>query len=305
MYGVLLMVIGVIRMNRKALLLYLREIRDLEFAKHRIKNIYGSEQQRYGQKLNSLKRKEYVTMPDKPIVSTILLVVLGAFMIFGGIIGIIFMIFGETIAGTAETIFWIVPFGIVILMGVAAFVSVVQGWLEYFKKVKAVKRHNVEEKVRIHNNSVLLQQTNQAWNERAKYLKNELDKVNSLLKDYYGLNILANQYRNLASVYYIYDYMSSSQETFKDTLMHEHMENGIQRILEKLDYIIEQNQEIIFQNRIAEANSHKVLQQNEDMLNNLQRIESNTSSASHYAEVASYYSKANAYFSVAKYLSGK
>lgn len=96
--------------------------------------------------------------------------------------------------------------------------------------------------------------------------------------------------------------MSSSQENLKDTLIHEHMENGIQRILKKLDYIIEQNQEIIFHNRILEADNEKIIKQNKGMLSTLKQTEINTEMAAQYAEISANYSKVNTFFSCANYL---
>lgn len=137
------------------------------------------------------------------------------------------------------------------------------------------------------------------------FLKSELDKVNQLLRSYYSMNILPNTYRNLASVYYIYDYMSSSQENLQDTLLHEHMENGIQRILAKLDTIISQNQELIFRTHILEANSKEMINHNKEMLRSLNQTQLNTADAAKYAELGANYSAATAYFSLANYLNNK
>lgn len=68
-----------------------------------------------------------------------------------------------------------------------------------------------------------------------QHLKEELEKVKTLLQEAYALNILASAYRNVVSVYYIYEYMSTSQASLEETLIHEHMENGIKRIESKLD----------------------------------------------------------------------
>ena len=129
--------------------------------------------------------------------------------------------------------------------------------------------------------------------------------MNQLLRSYYSMNILPNTYRNLASVYYIYDYMSSSQENLQDTLLHEHMENGIQRILAKLDTIISQNQELIFRTHILEANSKEMINHNKEMLRSLNQTQLNTADAAKYAELGANYSAATAYFSLANYLNNK
>ena len=142
----------------------------------------------------------------------------------------------------------------------------------------------------------------EACDDYEKYMKGQYVTVSNLLNDYYNMNLLPNPYRNLASVYYIYDYMSSSQESLQDTFVHEHMENGIQRIISKLDYIIEQNEQIIFSNRILESQNESIKQQNCNMLSSLENIENNSVLCAQYAELAANYTKANAYFSLASYL---
>lgn len=143
---------------------------------------------------------------------------------------------------------------------------------------------------------------NYQWRKRSAYLKSEKSKVEALLQNYYGLNILANPYRNLASVYYIYDYMSSCQDSLKETLIHEHMENGIQRILEKLDDVIRSNEEMILRTRVLESHSKRIIEQNEELLKSAERMnESNDLIVENTALIANY-SKVNAYFSLANYL---
>ena len=147
-------------------------------------------------------------------------------------------------------------------------------------------------------------------NNKEQQLKKELQKVTALLEEAYSLNILAKPYRNLLSVYYIYEYMSASQASLEETFMHEHMENGFQRIEKKLDTIIEQNEEIIFATRQIEANTSRTVGQTTEMLKNLQkslesqqRTEQNTLEAAQYASICATYSKTTAFFSTANYLS--
>lgn len=130
------------------------------------------------------------------------------------------------------------------------------------------------------------------------------------MEEAYSLNILAKPYRNLPSVYYIYEYMSTSQASLEETFLHEHMENGFQRIGKKLDIIISQNEEIIFTNRQIEANTSKIVERTTEMLNKLQRslelqqrTEQNALEAAQYASICATYSKVNAFFSTANYFS--
>ena len=130
--------------------------------------------------------------------------------------------------------------------------------------------HNKNEDIRLEKNQQLINEILIKKDDYEKYMKGQYVTVSNLLNDYYNMNLLPNPYRNLASVYYIYDYMSSSQESLQDTFVHEHMENGIQRIISKLDYIIEQNEQIIFSNRILESQNESIKQQNCNMLSSLE-----------------------------------
>lgn len=173
---------------------------------------------------------------------------------------------------------------------------------EYKEELENVIMMNEEEQSKYEKNEGQRKALTSEWDRRYSFLMLEDKKVQNLLEKYYAINIIPSPYRNLASLYYIYEYMSSSQATLEDTLFHEHMENGIQRILARLDYIIAQNRQIIFQNRIMEANSQKIISNTKSMLGSLEKIEGDVSLASKYAQLSACYNEANAYFSLATYL---
>ena len=148
-----------------------------------------------------------------------------------------------------------------------------------------------------------LNEFSQEYAETLSYLSNEFNKVDSILTAYYSQNILPKQYRNIASLIYIYDYMSSSQESFSNALLHEHMEKGIQEILSRLDYIIQQNGYMIFNQHRIEAQNQNIISQNRSMLETLERTERNAVEANQYAQLN--YSKTTAFFAAATYLEQK
>ena len=129
-----------------------------------------------------------------------------------------------------------------------------------------------------------------------------MNKVESLLTEYYNQNILPAPYRNLAALIYIYDYMSTSKESFQDTLIHEHMANGINKILKKLDQIILQNERMMFHIHRIEAQNKDIVMQNQNMLESLTCVEDNLTETAEYAKLAENYSRTAAYFSAANYL---
>lgn len=161
---------------------------------------------------------------------------------------------------------------------------------------KEVREHNQQEAIAVENRKKQLVTLNTTWNKQSASLKKQYNQVDTLLKNGYNLNIIPSPYRNLASLYYIYDYMSTSQASFEDTLMHEHMENGIQRILSRLDSIIAQNEQIIFQNRQLEAQNRQMIERTDRMLASLQRTEQNTLAGAQYAQISAQHTQTIAFF---------
>ena len=185
----------------------------------------------------------------------------------------------------------------------------------YTKQCEETEKHNQQENERLVQVPAVVQEKSahkqaliNSWKTKDTILKRDLQNATTLLQKAYSQNLLASTYRNLASVYYIYDYMSTSTASLEETLMHEHMENGIQRILSKLDVIIDKQEEQIIATRQIESNTKTIIDQNEHMLDTLQqtlasqlRTEHNTLVASQYARIATTYAETNAFFSSAAY----
>ena len=297
-------------MDRKVLLLYLKDIRDLEFAKYKIDMIYADEQRKYYETMNELQDYKTVEIPDEKKDNWssdsyigFLIGFIGLFMELIAFMqeGVKFFDFGDAPVGLMvfALIFWNV-----ICVGLIMFsIASVQNSAKANKEdIENRKRYNQEVKLANERNREMKPKVNYQWRKRSAYLKSEKSKVEALLQNYYGLNILANPYRNLASVYYIFDYMSSCQDSLKETLIHEHMENGIQRILEKLDDVIRSNEEMILRTRVLESHSKRIIEQNEELLKSAERMNESPDLIVENTALIANYSKVNAYFSLANYL---
>lgn len=315
-------------MDRNALLVYLHDLRDLEVAKYQIKKIQEHNYDVSWSEVSAIDDKErYKKMPEKYYVEYIAL---------GAVFSLIFLLcfwlstieegdIGYSISqlyrmaqkwvcqqysglfGEDFNFLFVLWSGI---LSVIFVVSALSKYIQYKKNYSQVKKFNEEERYRITSSKSKIDKIVSTYNLKQRQLKNELQKVSTLLEEAYSLNILARPYRNLASVYYIYDYMTTSQASLEETFIHEHMENGFQRIEKKLDVIIEQNEDIIFTARQIEVNTNKAVEQTTEMLYNLQkslesqqRTEQNALEAAQYASIAATYSKTTAFFSAANYLS--
>lgn len=290
-------------MKREALLLYIRELRDLEIAKITVENKFQTEMNQYDQSINELKTADHVEVPTLaeytgmgPIIAIIigiciLCVIFFAILEGGGPSNAGFLVIIDGVAGLA-----------LIAGGIYCYKAGIEENLAQKEKRDAIVEYNRSEQERVKKNEPEIDRLTTEKEQRVSYWQDQYSKVNTLMERNYNLNILPQPYRNLAALIYIYDYMSTSQESLQDTFLHEHLENGIQRILAKLDTIIAQNRVLIFQNRILEAKSQTMIDQNSQMLSLMAQTEQNTSEAKQYAELAANYSEANAFFTLADYL---
>jgi len=133
-------------------------------------------------------------------------------------------------------------------------------------------------------------------------ISNELATVNKLLRQAYDINIIPSNFRNnIHAIYYLHDFVSTSQESFTTALLH----FDLNEIKAKLDKIIAQQETIIIQNAIMMSQNEKMMKQNEEKLLKLSQIEENTSQASQYAQIAANNSEICAWISMANYIERK
>lgn len=303
-------------MNRNVLLVYLKDLRDLEFAKYKINSIYRQEQRNYKREVNKLQSEiselekfQLWDVPEKEGVNGGFIFFL-IFTIMCGIGLIISIMMPDKAKSVMCAIFLLCGS----IFGFFTFACAPNKG--YREEVEKVKEHNRKELRRVDQNAELISKNKERIakkskdiDEQSNYLRAEFEKAGNMLEEAYNLDIIPLPYRNLQSIYYIYNYMSTSQATLEETLFHEHMENGIQRILDKLDTIIAQNEEIIFHSRIIEANTREisertahVLTTNQQILESQERTEQNTLEAAQNARIAANYAEINAFFSTANYL---
>ena len=287
-------------MKREAVLLYLRDLLALELAKHKLEQMFRQEEGAYLQKQRKLSETDYWQTSELNRVGPLWLAILVISVVpslLGYINDRVDSVFLGLISGWANAAGTVAVILVLILIGICVSENVT-----IRSQQRDAQLHNQEEARREEKNKEMLAQITQKWNVRKSYLKNELDKVKKLLKRAYSLNLLPNPYRNLASVYYIYNYMSSSQENLTDTLLHSHLESGVQRILDKLDDIVIQNERVIFQNRRIEAANSQLTAKTNQMLQSLQNVQADSRQAAQYSALAAIYSGTSAYFSAANYL---
>ena len=289
--------------DREALVLYLRDLRDLEIAKRKINTLYRQEKGYIEKQIASLKASHFeIEVEWDPMGLIVTPLIFGAPIIFlKWLLGRMGTDFISRMIGFILKGFMVIGIiGLVVLVAI----GIGEGIVLCSKRRKA-RKHNREEEIRLQNNSSEIRRLEAEWQKRSAYWGNEYKKVESLLQEYYNQNILAKQYRELSALIYIYDYMSTSQESFRDVLFHEHMEDGIRKILNRLDQIIRQNENIIFSQHRLESQNDRMVSQNQQMLGRLERTEANTFTAAQYARISANYDRATSYFAEALYLENK
>ncbi len=126
----------------------------------------------------------------------------------------------------------------------------------------------------------------------------EWKKADELLQSAYNINIIPQQFRNIHAVWFIRDFIATSNESLTTALLH----CDLDVIKQKLDDIIEQNREIIINQAVQMAQNDQMIEQNQQALRKLANIEQNTDRAAKYSQIAANNAEACAWIGLANYI---
>ena len=329
-------------------MIYLKDLRDLEVANWKIDRLLEDKERLYKQNDKYYSTVTYYDLPDKSKYSISdskkqylrnnLMFYISLIIILMSLIWI-FLGFRNVIINQDEGFMFLyiftVPIAIVsLILSGGWFLSKIsdksyyknqwnQAIAQYESDLKKYKQMNEQERVRTKDfpNKIAMNYNN--WIKEKEFFEGEKKKVQKLLHNLYNINIIPTPYRNLESIYYIYDYMASSQQSLEQTLLHERMENGIKRLSCKIDTVIKQNERIIFNTRrIAEGvenigrKASLILEDMDHISNEVDSISANSTQilescrnternseiAAQYSQIAAKDAEAIAYFSLANYL---
>ena len=296
-------------LERKALILYLQNVRDLEVAKEQTRRLWFAAKSEKNKLLSNFPlRIERMKKPVKEdyVKSDTGNVIIAA-LIGGVLMGGPFFWLGSKL-GSFGGFFNIVGIITVVVMIFSAFASIQaidESKREFYSAYSEYERYNKTAETQESINKSKYNKVCKKYDPQIAFYKEEYRKVDKILNDFYSMNIIPLQFRDLSHIVYIYDFMSTSEATLEATLFQTKMEEGIQRIEAKLDKIIDRLDRLIYETRCLRMENREAVQKqidaNNSMLNNLKRIESNTADAAAYGELAAHYAAANAYFSMADY----
>lgn len=163
--------------------------------------------------------------------------------------------------------------------------------IEYKKEVDRVDKLNKNNKALIPSLKV----------EKRLYT-DELKKVKELREKIYNVNIIPTHYRNIYAAYYLYDFFSKGISDDLDMALNTFV---LEQIKEKLDIVIQQQTDIILNQRIAMINQQRALDEqnkhNDYLRKKINRIAKNSEDTNHYLAMIESNTEATAYFAAAKY----
>lgn len=267
--------------NREVIIRYLYNLRALEVAKEKLKKELAENTE----KCKQLGVPQLFTKPKFKNRNTILLY---------GILSFVFAAFMVFISCVHKS-------G---LLTVTAIISLIISvfYIVYYSS----KQINYNREYSSYANSVSIdrKRVEQELNEKKKIekktegIKKELNEAEDILEKSYCINIIPKQFRDIYSIIYLYEYLSTSQESLQSALLHYNLEE----IKTKIDEVIRQQSEIILQQAIQTAHLEVIENQNTRILKHAAETEQNTALAAQYAQIAANNAEACAWINLAQYI---
>ena len=149
------------------------------------------------------------------------------------------------------------------------------------KYEKELKQYNDRAQVRSNN-----KQQEAHWHNQANILQKRVQEVKKLREGIYNANVIPIPYRNVYAVHFLYEYFRSSSADDVDMILQTFV---LEEIKSKLDTIIQQQTEIILNQRMMIANQHKMNQtlarNHEQQMKQLANLNENAERQNQYLEM--------------------
>ncbi len=303
-------------MDRTAEIINLRDVKNLEITKRLLERAKSNDIHNINveiKRLSTPNLKNEIKVDEYNNGDSFIVFIYGAFifsllMVVWALVGLVVdpPTFGNEIA---MVVLGLIIFGAILVFsffGILGDKDEKRELREKIEKQKAhnekVKKYNASEKQRVVNNQPMIKNKKMSLEERKNYWDSEIIRVNELLQLAYDVNLIPEQYRRkLPAILYLYDFVNTSNMTLESALISYQIEEGIQRIESKLDKIIHGQMQLLASSERKEYQNQAIIDGNIKMLNRLQRVEANTSTAAQYAKINSSYAKTCAFYSSASF----
>lgn len=297
------------RYNREFLVPYLQDICALYMADRKIQNdIYEKED-----KIREYQRERFVPAPREPNYES------GSIGCFG------YLALGVCLLGVANILMLILKpgeydSGFTAFMYICGLISAALGGFFFWRFCKEARDEREDNDIKWEIYQEELKQykadCKQAKEDYRRYkthipfiqkeietLKSEKNDLEKLLTKVYGANVIPSHYRNIYAAVYLYDWFSTSAS---DDLDHALSMFVLEEIKAKLDMIIEQQSEMIMNQRIIQANQMKSMElqqkHNHMMRLKLDQLQITAEEQYRYVQMIEANTAATAYFAAANYL---
>lgn len=299
-------------MDRQAIVFYLENVRDMEVVCYEIKRQWESRKDDIYRFINNHPTTVHKrTYYKKSLLSTILKVILGIICFSPALVFIGSYVYIEVLEGTNGWAYVLLIPSIVLgffglILGLTTIVEAIHHYRWATNTNKEIDDEYAAAVKRSVRNQSIVKEKEKELRKIDSYYKSQYDEAHKILTDFYNMNIVPIQFRKLSAICYLYDFMNTSGESFRDALFSQQIEDGIRRIESKLNDIIEVvnsiliEQRIIFENNRDRVNS--IYEQNNKMIDSLKKIEHNQKNIEDYSRLSANYNEAQAFISMARYL---
>lgn len=299
------------RYNRDFLIPYLHDLCALYLAEHKLENDIRQTKER----IQYCSYEHYPSAPREPKEETIsggtwFVLIFGGFWIIGGLALMSAIIRGEEIGTMPLEVAWSMAFIALFLFGVAPLYFGINEYREIDKKNKNAQRKyeksvdaysRAMERAYIDNDRNAKQLPalkNQLCNQNA-----ELERAQNLKRFVYGVNIIPTHYRNFYATVFLYDWFAHGISNDLDMALNTFV---LEEIKERLDQIIEQQAEMILNQRLMLAKQQESIDNqnhhNDMMRRKLDRLQATEDEHLHYDRMIEANTAVTAFFAAATYL---
>ena len=193
------------------------------------------------------------------------------FSVIAGI-GLLALMIGWVFIGIAVMIYG----GIGILAGIIADSDEKKRIEKKYNEALEIYNKKIEQNKQLRARIPQYQESLRAWEQHLDGLRNGLSKAQALRNSVYSVNIIPSKYRNVHVAYYLFDYFSTCRENDLDKIIQTLL---LDQIVQKLDRIIDQNDEIILNQRyqiaLEEQQNRMIAENHRRELKKIAQLESN------------------------------
>ncbi len=275
--------------DRQALLAHLYDVRALELTKYKL----ITEMNNNSNQINHLGYKTAYVKPK--ILGKVILISVVTFIICIVIfimLGNFIMLGGNVFINSPNILIYLLS-ALIISLAICALAGAVTASKE-LKKLKEYNKNKSADELRVEKELAKRQELIITNEKDAKELK-ELGKI---LEENYSINLIPSQFRNVEGVCYLYDYLSTSRESFQSALLNYNMN----RLNINMQKMIAAQSDMLIQQYITNAKLSDMNNHNKAVLSKLSSIEQNSQLAAKYAAMNEMNTRTISFFKTYEFL---